>query len=393
MSAPVGIHDLAVATAGHVLSLDDLAAWNGTDPDKYRIGLGQQQMSVPGPDEDIVTMSAAAALPILERHGSAGIRTLLLATESGIDQSKAAGVPVHALLGLPTTCRVVEFKQACYSATAALQAAAGLVARDPRERVLVIAADIARYELDSAAEATQGAGAVAMLVTADPAIAVLESAAGIHTADVADFWRPNDSTTAVVDGKLSVEAYLTGIVGAWDDYRTRGGSPIEEIDRFCHHQPFARMAAKAQRRLAEHVGVPLDEGLLTATTSYNRRIGNSYTASLYLALASLLDGTDDLSGARVGMFSYGSGAVSEFFSLVIRPGYRAAGRGPETEALLAARTPVDVARYRDLHAGAALDSRVDLTTPVESAGPFRFAGIHDRARRYVRREGAGPSAD
>ncbi|MFT3798998.1 hydroxymethylglutaryl-CoA synthase [Microbacterium sp.] len=383
MSVTVGIHDLAVATAGHTLALDALAAYNGTDPGKYRVGLGQDQMSVPGPDEDIVTMGAAAARAVLDRHGADGIRTLLLATESGVDQSKAAGVPVHALLGLPSTCRVVEFKQACYSATAALQAAAGLIARDRSERVLVIAADVARYELDSAAEATQGAGAVAMLVTADPAIAVLEHATGIHTADVDDFWRPNDSPTAVVDGKLSVEAYLDGIVRAWDDYRAHGGSPIDQIDRFCHHQPFTRMAVKAHRRLAEHVGVALDEGLIDVTTGYNRRIGNSYTASLYLALAALLDGADDLDGARVGMFSYGSGAVSEFFSLVVQPGYRSALRGAETEALLAARTPVDVARYRELHAGAALDSRFDVDTPVDSRGPFRFAGIRGRARRYA----------
>ena len=127
----IGIHDLSLATSGYVLDLADLAAATGVDPDKYRIGLGQDEMSVPGPDEDIVTMGAAAALPILQRHGRDGIRTLLFATESGIDQSKSAAVFAHTLLGLPSTCRAVELKQACYGATAALQSAMGLVARNP----------------------------------------------------------------------------------------------------------------------------------------------------------------------------------------------------------------------------------------------------------------------
>ncbi len=300
MNAPViGIHDLAVATAGHVLELDDLAAATGVDPGKFHIGLGQDQMSVPGPDEDIVTMGASAARRIIDRHGVEGIRTVFFATESGVDQSKSAGVWVHDLLGLPSTSRVIELKQACYSATAALQAAAGLVAREPGSKVLVIASDIARYELDSAAEPTQGAGAVAMLVTADPALLSIEPATGLHTAHVDDFWRPNDSVTAVVDGKLSIEAYLDGFVGAWDDYRAHGGVAADEIDVFTHHQPFTRMAAKAHRRLAEHLGTELAEDRYLRSTLYNRRIGNSYTASLYFGLAALLDGDDDLTGKRV----------------------------------------------------------------------------------------------
>ncbi|MCZ4066243.1 MULTISPECIES: hydroxymethylglutaryl-CoA synthase [Microbacterium] len=380
----IGIHDLAVATASHVVELDDLAARADIDPAKFRIGLGQEQMSIPGLDEDIVTMGAAAAQRIIDRHGVDGIRTLFFATETGIDQSRAAGVHVHELLGLPRSVRVVELKQACYSATAALQAAAGLIARNPDERVLVIASDVARYELDTAAEPTQGAGAVAFLVSAEPALAVLETAAGVYTAEVDDFWRPNDSVTAVVDGKLSVSAYLDGVAGAWDDYRSRGGVDIDQIDWFCHHQPFTKMAVKAHRALGQHVGVELDPELVTATTGYNRRIGNSYTASLYIALAALLDGENDLTGSRIGLFSYGSGSVSEFFTLVVQPGYREATRGAETEAILAARTAVDVPTYRELHDATHRDSTVDVEIAAASPGPFHFAGLAGRARRYTR---------
>src|SRR5690606_31337506 len=129
-----GIHDIELAAPHHVVDLARLADSNGTDPNKYRLGIGQDEMGFPAPDEDIVTLGAAAALRLIERNGSEGIRTLLFATESGVDQSKAAGVSVHRLLGLPNSVRVTEFKQACYSGTAALQAGIGIVSRFPEER-------------------------------------------------------------------------------------------------------------------------------------------------------------------------------------------------------------------------------------------------------------------
>src|SRR5699024_827669 len=117
----IGIHDLAYATAHNVLDLRELAQRNGEEVDKYYVGIGQERMSVPSDDEDVVTIGAEAARRVVERHGTEGIRTLLFATESGVDQSKSAGVYAHSLLGLDERCRIAELKQACYSGTAALQ--------------------------------------------------------------------------------------------------------------------------------------------------------------------------------------------------------------------------------------------------------------------------------
>ena len=398
---PIGIQDLELATSHHVLDLADLAAHNGTDPAKYTLGLGQDEMSILAPDEDIVTMAATAASRLLARTGSEGIRTILFATESGVDQSKAAGVWVHRLLGLPSGVRVVELKQACYGGTAALQAAIGIVARAPGERVLVITSDVARYALDSPGEPTQGAAAVAVLVGADPALMTIEAANGLHTADVDDFWRPNDSTTAVVDGALSVTAYLDSLVGAWDDLRAQGGPEITEIDRIIYHQPFTKMAKKAQQRLAEHTGASLslaitsgdaagaadarDTGLATSSV-YNRRLGNSYTASLFSALTALLDRDEDLEGRRVAMFSYGSGSVGELVTGVVQPGYAEGRDRGAVQAMLDARVPLSVAEYRALHTGADRGSS-EHTTERVTTGPFRFTGVSGQARDYERLAG------
>ncbi|RDI58933.1 hydroxymethylglutaryl-CoA synthase [Nocardia pseudobrasiliensis] len=385
MPTPViGIHDLSIATTHYVLDHATLAHHHGVPVDKYHYGIGQEAMSVPAADEDIVTLAATAAAPILQRHGTDNLRTLLLATESSVDQSKASGLYLHPLLGLPNTCRVLELKQACYSATAALQLALGLITRDPAERVLVIAADIARYDLDTPAEATQGAAAAAMLITADPALAALGPITGIHSTDVNDFWRPNYRTTAVVDGKLSITAYLDAVTHAYTDYRNRGGLPLEEFAAFCYHQPFTKMAYKAHRHLLAAHDLPTEttdlDRALAATTHYNRVIGNSYTASLYLALASLLDHTDDLTGQPIAMISYGSGSVAELFTATPAPGYQTQLR--TTTDIINQRKPIDYHHYRTLHTTSEPTRDGHLVLPRETASPYRLAAITNHNRIY-----------
>lgn len=383
----VGIDDISFASSHHVLDLRELADHQGIDVGKYYIGIGQSQMSVLAEDEDIVTMAAAAAKRIIDTHGSDKIRTLLFATESGVDQSKAAGVYVHGLLGLSTHCRVVELKQACYSGTAALQFALGIVARNPDEQVLVIASDSARYSLDSSGESTQGAGAVAMLVTAHPRLLEIEPTTGLYTSDVHDFWRPNYLSHALVDGKFSLSAYLDAVEGAYRDHEARGGHAVAEIDRFCYHQPFTKMAVKAHEHLQALAGHPVDrdeaQRQLGPSLEFNRRVGNTYTASLFLGVLSLLNHEpEDLSERRIALFSYGSGAVAEYFTAVVQPGYRAILRAAEDQARLEARVPLDYARYRELHERVDLIEGTEFVTPRVTTGPFRFAGLQDDIRRY-----------
>ncbi|PXX71791.1 hydroxymethylglutaryl-CoA synthase [Nocardia tenerifensis] len=388
-TTPVGIHDLSFATTHYALDHAVLAERFGVDPDKFHLGIGQDKMSVAAADEDIVTIAAAAAKPILDRHGVDNIRTVLLATESGVDQSKSAGLYLHPLIGLPNTARVVELKQACYSGTAGLQFAAALIARDPSERVLVIATDIAKYELDSPGEPTQGAAAVAMLVSANPAILQLDPYSGLYSADVMDFWRPNYRTEAVVDGKTSVNAYQKATQEAWTDYRRRGGRDLTEFAAFCYHQPFTKMAYKAHRHLMESQSHTADAAAIDAairdTTFYNRTVGNSYTASVYLGLASLLDHADDLAGRPLAFISYGSGSVAEFFSGTVRPGYREHLRTEANRAAISSREPLGYDRYRELHEAQAPTDGMYHATRAETSRPFRLAEISGHKRIYEAR--------
>jgi hydroxymethylglutaryl-CoA synthase len=385
----IGIHDLALATTQYVLTHETLAAQNGSDVARYHTGIGQLSMSVPAADEDIVTMAAAAAASVIARHGADRIRTIVFATETSIDQAKAAGIYVHSLLGLPSATRVVEVKQACYSGTAALQFAIGLVRRNSSHQVLVIMSDVSRYELGSPGESTQGAAAVAMLVSAEPALVRIEEPSGLFTADIMDFWRPNYRTTALVDGRESISAYLQAVEGAWKDYTEQGGRALDGFRNFCYHQPFTKMAYKAHRHLLDHcehdAGEAEIDGTVAKTTIYNALIGNSYTASVYLGLAALLDHSDDLTDQAVGFFSYGSGSVAEFFAGTVVPGYRSHLRTDLHRKAIDRRQSIDYAKYRELHRRSFPADGGEHPVPVETTGPYRLAGLFGHKRVYVPR--------
>lgn len=384
---PVGIDQISFYTSRYFLDLKTLADKRGTEQEKYYLGIGQEKMAMPAHDEDIVTMAANAAWPLVEGRDES-ISALLFATETGIDQSKAAGVYVHRLLELGSNCRVVELKHACYSATAAVQMACALVARQPDKKVLVIASDIARYDLDTPGEATQGCGAVAMMISANPRVLEIEPEAGNYTEDVMDFWRPNYRKTALVDGKYSTKIYLKSLKKSWEAFVADSGKAFSDFSHFCYHLPFGRMAQKAHQQLAKLNKSELDaaalERQIADTLVYNRAIGNCYTASLYIGLASLLENNgEDLSGQRIGLFSYGSGCVAEFFSARVVSGYQQALFSAEHQNLLAGRQEISFDEYLTLYHAPDPQNGEVCTLEEDSQGRFRLAAIAHHKREYI----------
>lgn len=387
MQSNAGIDLISFYTSRYFLHLRTLAEKRGVDPEKYFTGLGQERMAVPPPDEDVVTMASSAALPILRQVDPARISLLLFATESGVDQSKAAGLFAHRLLNLPSRCRVVEVKEACYGATAALRFAANHVELEPGSLALVLASDIARYDLGSPGEPTQGCGAVAMLVSSSPRILALDRECGLHAEDVMDFWRPNYRDEALVDGKYSTRVYLSTAQRAWEHYRERSGRGIHDFKRFCYHLPFTNMARKAHAQVLKETGeAAVEEAVETAVApslGYNRQTGNTYSASLYEALTCLLDGADEsLSGERIGLFSYGSGCMGEFFSGVVVPGYRQVLAPERHRELLDSRTELSYNSYEDIFNLKVPRDGWEYIFAQYRTGPFRFGGVKRHKRMY-----------
>ena len=385
----VGIDLIHFATSDYVLGLDTFAKEKNIDVNKFFNGIGQEKMSISPPDEDIITLAAKAAAPILAQIDKQNITAVFFATESAIDQSKSAAAFLHGLLELPNNCRAVEFKHACYAGTAALQSALAMARCNPNETILVIASDIARYEKDSSGEATQGCGAVAMLIKQNPKIIAIEQESGYYTEDVFDFWRPNNHAMAIVDGKYSTKVYLQSLKHAWDDFSQKSGKSFTDIDRFCYHIPFSRMTEKAHKTLVRKTKQNLTEAefvhQICAGQKYNRVVGNSYCASLYIGFCSFLDNTkDSLEGERFGFFSYGSGSVAEYFTGIIQKDYQRYIMTESHQNQINNRQNLNYAEYVDFYYKQPLGGD-NITFSDNNKGQYRLDKIVDNIRKYEKK--------
>lgn len=379
----VGIERISFYTSRYYLDLALLAEKRGIDPNKYLQGLGQEKMAVLPPNEDVVTLAATSAKQALDGIDTASIAMVLIATESGIDQSKALGIWVHHLLSLPKSCRVVELKQACYAGCASLQLALSFIHTHPDKKVLLIATDVAKYGLNTPGEPTQGCGACAMLLSSNATICSIEPEYGAYTSHVMDFWRPNYREEALVDGKYSTRIYLNALEECWNEYQLASKRTFNDHARYCYHIPFSRMAEKAHERLCKlSIGTNFPEAI-SDSLIYSRTLGNSYTASLFIGLASLLEqASGDLSEKRIGLFSYGSGCVAEFFSAKVSTGYQKYLKKELHEELLAKRCALNVSEYEAFYQFRLPQDGSEYQVNPHQCGAFCLTGIKNHERLY-----------
>jgi hydroxymethylglutaryl-CoA synthase len=396
MNVSAGIDALALAVPRSHVDLTELAAARGVPASKYTSGLGTLRMCVAAADEDPVTLATDAARRVLRLSGvdPAEIGLCVVGTETAVDHSKPVAAFLHGLLGLPSACRVFETKHACFGGTAGLLGAMDWIASgSARGRTaLVVCSDIARYAVGSAGEPTQGAGAVAMLIRERPRLLALEvGRGGSYARDVYDFWRPLDRKDALVDGHFSVQCYLDALAGAYGEWK-RGATPGEApLARTCYHVPYGKMARKAHRHRKSLDGLGDEAADASFAVEVERsldlpaRVGNIYTGSLYLALASLLHAeVDAIAGQRVGLFSYGSGCTAEFFAGTVPEGAPELVRRLDLDAPLRRSRQLSIAEYEALRgADAGADRRrapVDAARAVLGRSPS-FLGVDEGERR------------
>lgn len=348
----IGIDRLSFFIPNLYLDMTELANHRGDDPAKYHIGIGQDQMALNRISEDIITLGANAASRIVTEQDRELIDMVIVGTESGIDHSKASAVIIHHLLKVQPFARSFEIKEACYGGTAALHMAKEYVKNHQDRKVLVIASDMARYGLASGGEVTQGVGAVAMMVTANPRILTIEDDSTFLTEDIYDFWRPDYSEFPIVDGPLSNSTYIESFQKVWNHHKELTGLKLEDYDALSFHIPYTKMGKKALQSVLDQTDEENQTRLLERyeeSIRYSRRVGNLYTGSLYLGLISLLENSQALSsGDRIGLFSYGSGAVSEFFTGYLVEGYQEFLMTENHQEMLNARKQVTVAEYETI---------------------------------------------
>lgn len=315
------------------------------------------------PFEDPITNAVNAAKPIvdaLDPEEKDRIEILITSTESGIDYSKSVASYVHDFLGLSRQCRVIEAKQACYAATGAVQMGAAYVASgiSPGAKVLVIATDVSLVdERVDYTEPVMGAGAAAVLVSGHPRILTIDLGAfGTHSFETLDSARP-DPTFDIADVDVSLFAYLDCLKHAFLAYRQRveGTDFAKTFDFLVMHTPFAGLVKAGHRKMMREFGgegaAEIEQDFkrrVLPSLAYGSKVGNLCSGAVYLALASLIDTVQPDAGYRVGLFSYGSGCSSEFFSGVIDQESTVALAGMQIGRHLAGRSALTFDDYEGL---------------------------------------------
>jgi len=263
----VGISGLALYLPPYRVDLRQWCDWTGTAWAKVGSVVGTG-FRLPGPAQGVYTMAATAVLRLMDQYGvdPGRVRFLALGTESSTDNS-AGAVIIRGMLDdalrqrgmrpLSRNCEVPEFKHACLGGMYAMKNALRFLATEPGEPVaIVVSADVAKYDLGSSGEPTQGAGAVAMLLEKRPALLEVDLAAcGSASAYRAiDFRKPmlrmgpggaGFRETPVFNGRYSTTCYLDQVLQAMREmWRRMGREPREHlraVRAVFMHRPYERM--------------------------------------------------------------------------------------------------------------------------------------------------------
>ncbi|MBD5430314.1 hydroxymethylglutaryl-CoA synthase [Lactobacillus sp.] len=382
----IGIDKIGFFTPNKYVDMVDLAHARNQDPNKFLIGIGQTTMSVADKTQDAVSMGINATLRYLDEIDKDKVGLLIFGTESSVDQSKSASLFVKNALKLPPSMRAFEVKEACFGLTAGLMMARDFVRAHPDKTAIVIGSDIARYGINTAGEVTQGAGSISLLVKSNPSILELNDGHSDYSEDINDFWRPNNSKLAKVDGKYSTQVYLDFFTKTFEDYKKQKGLDNQDFTAITYHMPFTKMALKANRIAVENQNEETSQRLMNkfeAAKKWSSLVGNIYTGSLYLSLLSLLENGNLQAGDLVGLFSYGSGAMAEFYSGNVVDGYEKQLDKINDEALINNRQKLSINEYEKIFTEALEDPEdgVEFSSD-EKTGTWYFAGVKNDIRQY-----------
>ncbi|KAL9917419.1 hydroxymethylglutaryl-CoA synthase isoform 1-T1 [Glossina fuscipes fuscipes] len=370
----VGILAIEIIFPYQYVDQTELEEYDGVSAGKYTIGLGQDKMGFCSDREDVNSLCLTVVSRLLERHRIEPIEIgrLEVGTETIVDKSKSVKSVLMQLFADSNNTDIegIDTTNACYGGTAALFNSINWIESSSWDGryALAVCADIAVYA-KGPARPTGGAGAIAMLLGPNAPLTFERGLRATHMTHVYDFYKPDlSSEYPTVDGKLSIQCYLSALDKCYQLYRKKFEKkyPYAEIlgldnfDALLFHTPFCKLVQKSVARLvfndfllmadeakrgiiypglerfnkatfeATYFNRDIEKAFMTqfANVFENKtkksllvanQVGNMYTPSVYSGLISLLVNSkpDQLVGKRIGVFSYGSGLAASMYSLKV----------------------------------------------------------------------------
>ncbi|WP_297333970.1 hydroxymethylglutaryl-CoA synthase [Flavobacterium sp.] len=413
-----GIDAIAFDIAKLCLPIKTLAQARTIDPDKLEKGLGLLKMTLPDTHQDAVVFAANALTRLINQQNlnPAEIARIYVGTESAIDSAKPIGSYLVALMeqlhgaGSFSNCDVTDFTFACIGGVDALQNCIDFVRLNPDKKAVVVTTDIAKYDLESTGEYTQGAGALAMLICANPRIIAIGNNWAVSTEGVFDFFKPartlskkditgNENNEPwlgnlenvieihkpqpVFDGQYSNQCYTNRTKQAYFRFKEMAGvsEPLyNRWENIIMHLPYAYQGRRMFAEIfVEDAQPPLIAGneteaeatmkikeisksaaylefvsqKLAPAETASSLIGNLYTGSVFMGLLSTLcihiEKGSSLTGKKTGFLAYGSGSKSKVFEGTIQHGWQEALKPVQLFETLTQNHEIDFETYLKLH--------------------------------------------
>jgi len=272
-----------------------------------------EEKAVNNLDEDALTIGIEAARNALKRAkiDPGLIRAIWFGSESKPYAVKPSATVIAEAIGATPHLDAADFEFACKAGTEALQAAIGFVGSGMAEYAMAIGADTAQGRPGDHLEFTAAAGGAAYIVgeKSSETLAYFEGSYSYVT-DTPDFWRRQHEHYPRHGNRFTGEpAYFRHIINAAKGLMEELGLTVNDFDYAVFHQP----NVKFPLTVAKILGIPVERvkpGLLSGV------IGNTYSGATLVGVSAVLDIAKP--GERILWVSFGSGAGSDAFSLVVQ---------------------------------------------------------------------------
>jgi len=305
----VGIIGYGAFVPRRRIKLEEIAAVWGADADSYRRGLQLHEKSVPGKDEDTITMSVEAARRAFARSGGldpARVGAIYVGSESHPYAVKPSGTVVGEALGINPEVHIADLEFACKAGTEGMFLAQSLVKAGEVDYALGIGADTSQGAPGDALEYSAAAGAAAFLFGSDEERMLAEIVATYSwTTDTPDFWRRAYMHYPRHGSRFTGEpAYFRHITNSAKGVMEKAGLEPGDFAFAVFHQPNGKFPIRVGKRLGFTME-QLETGWLSPW------LGNTYSGASPMGLTAILDVARP--GDLVLLTSFGSGAGSDSF--------------------------------------------------------------------------------
>lgn len=288
------------------IKAETIAKQWGMDQEAIKRGLLLYEKTVPGQDEDTITISVEAAKNALLRAqiDPQKIGAVYIGSESHPYAVKPSGTILIDALGIGPHVHVASYEFACKAGSEAMYVAYSLVKAGEMEYALGIGADTSQGAPGDALEYSASAGGAAFIMGKEKVAAEILFTHS-YTSDTPDFWRREHEYYPRHAGRFTGEpAYFKHITNAAKSLLEKSGMTPKEFNFAVFHMPNGKFPQEVGKQLG-FTKEQMEVGWISPW------MGNTYSGSSPTGLSAILDVAKP--GDKIFMVSFGSGAGSDGF--------------------------------------------------------------------------------